>query len=31
MAVDTGATVIGSDLSPVLIETARRQAAERGL
>ena len=30
MAVDTGATVVGSDLSPVLIETARRQAAERG-
>jgi len=30
MAVETGATVIGSDLSPVLIETARRQAAERG-
>ena len=31
MAVETGAEVTGSDLSPVLIETARRQAAERGL
>jgi len=30
MAVETGAEVTGSDLSPVLIETARRQAAERG-
>ena len=31
MAVETGAEVTGSDLSPALIETARRQAAERGL
>ena len=30
MAAATGATVTGADLSPVLIETARRQAAERG-
>jgi len=30
MAAETGAEVTGSDLSPVLIETARRQAAERG-
>jgi SAM-dependent methyltransferase len=29
MAVETGATVVGSDLAPVLIETARRQANER--
>jgi SAM-dependent methyltransferase len=31
MAVETGAEVTGSDLSPVLIETAKRQAAERGV
>ena len=31
MAVGTGAEVTGSDLAPVLVETARRQAAERGL
>jgi SAM-dependent methyltransferase len=31
MAAETGAEVTGSDLAPVLIETARRQAAERGL
>jgi SAM-dependent methyltransferase len=31
MATATGAEVTGSDLSPTLIETARRQAAERGL
>lgn len=31
MAVETDAEVTGSDLSPTLIETARRQAAERGL
>ena len=30
MAAATGADVTGSDLSPVLVETARRQAAERG-
>ena len=31
MAAATGATVTGADLSPVLVETARRQAAERGV
>ena len=31
MAAATGADVTGSDLSPTLIETARRQAAERGV
>ena len=31
MAVETGADVTGPDLAPVLVETARRQAAERGL
>ena len=31
MAATTGATVTGADLSPVLVETARRQAAERGV
>jgi ubiquinone/menaquinone biosynthesis C-methylase UbiE len=31
MAAETGAEVIGCDLSPVLVGTARRQAAERGL
>lgn len=31
MAAATGATVTGSDLSPTLVETARRQAAERGV
>ena len=31
MAAETGATVTGADLSPALIETARRQAAERGV
>jgi SAM-dependent methyltransferase len=31
VAAATGATVTGSDLSPVLVETARRQAAERGV
>src|SRR5512134_3675599 len=30
MAAATGADVTASDLSPVLIDTARRQAAERG-
>jgi SAM-dependent methyltransferase len=30
MAAETGAEVTGSDLSPVLIETARRQAADCG-
>jgi len=30
MAVETGSDVTGSDLAPALIETARRQAAERG-
>lgn len=30
MAASTGADVTGSDISPALIETARRQAAERG-
>ena len=29
MAAETGASVTGADLSPVLVETARRQAAER--
>ena len=31
MAAETGATVTGADLSPTLVETARRQAAERGV
>ena len=31
MAAATGADVTGSDLAPNLVETARRQAAERGL
>ena len=31
MAAATGAEVTGSDLAPALVETARRQAAERGL
>jgi len=31
LAAATGASVRGCDLSPVLVETARRQAAERGL
>ena len=31
MAAATGATVTGADLSPALVETARRQAAERGV
>ena len=31
MAAATGATVTGADLSPVPVETARRQAAERGV
>lgn len=31
MAAETGAEVTGADLSPTLVETARRQAAERGL
>lgn len=31
MAARTGAEVVGSDLAPVLVETARRQAAEQGL
>jgi ubiquinone/menaquinone biosynthesis C-methylase UbiE len=31
MAVATGAEVTGSDLSPTLVETAKRQAAERGV
>lgn len=31
MAVETGAEVTGADLAPVLVETARRQAAERGV
>ena len=30
-AAATGAAVTGCDLAPVLVETARRQAAERGL
>ena len=30
MALETGAKVTGADLAPVLVETARRQAAERG-
>jgi len=30
LATRTGATIHGADLSPVLVETARRQAAERG-
>ena len=30
-AAATGATVTGCDLAPVLVETARRQATERGL
>ena len=30
MAAATGATVTGADLSPALVETARRQADERG-
>jgi SAM-dependent methyltransferase len=30
MAAGTGAEVTGADLAPVLIETAKRQAAERG-
>jgi SAM-dependent methyltransferase len=30
-AATTGASVTGCDLSPALVETARRQAAERGL
>jgi SAM-dependent methyltransferase len=30
MALETGAEVTGADLAPVLVETARRQAAERG-
>lgn len=30
MAVETGADVTGADLAPVLVETARRQADERG-
>ena len=30
MAAATGAEVTGADLSPILVETARRQAAERG-
>ena len=30
-AAATGATVTGCDLAPALVETARRQAAERGL
>jgi len=31
LAAATGASVRGCDLSPVLVETAKRQAAERGL
>jgi SAM-dependent methyltransferase len=31
LASGTGATIRGADLSPVLVETAKRQAAERGL
>lgn len=31
LATATGASVRGCDLSPVLVETAKRQAAERGL
>ena len=31
LAAATGAKVTGCDLAPVLVETARRQAAERGL
>jgi ubiquinone/menaquinone biosynthesis C-methylase UbiE len=31
MAAATGAEVTGSDLSPALVDTARRQAAERGV
>src|SRR5262245_57189570 len=30
-AAETGATVTGCDLAPALVETARRQAANRGL
>jgi ubiquinone/menaquinone biosynthesis C-methylase UbiE len=30
MAVETGAEVTGADLAPVLVDTARRQAEERG-
>ncbi len=30
-AAATGAEVVGADLSPVLVETARRQAAERNV
>ncbi len=30
LATRTGATIHGADLSPALVETARRQAAERG-
>ena len=31
LAAETGASVTGCDLSPALVETAKRQAAERGL
>jgi SAM-dependent methyltransferase len=31
LAAATGAEVVGADLSPTLVETARRQAAERDL
>jgi SAM-dependent methyltransferase len=31
IAAGTGATVTGADLSPALVETARRQAAEQGV